>query len=231
MNIEILHGFEGAKKAKGLTVIIDVFRAFTTSCYAIANGADFILATGSVELANDLKLRDKKRILIGERNGFKCDGFDFGNSPAEISQENFLSKEIILTTSAGTQGLVQAKNASEIITGSFVNAGAIVHYINQLRPENVSLVPLGLAGVSTSEEDLICAEFIYDMLMNYYRCIKKYQFRVIYHYKDKLEKRIAEGSWHKDDLKYCLDFNHFSFVLKAKIIAEDCAIITKETIW
>ncbi len=29
MNIEVLHMIDGAKKAKGMTVIIDVFRAFS----------------------------------------------------------------------------------------------------------------------------------------------------------------------------------------------------------
>ena len=32
-NINILHLIEGAKPAKGLTVIIDVFRAFSLECY------------------------------------------------------------------------------------------------------------------------------------------------------------------------------------------------------
>ena len=33
MKINILHLIEGAKKAEGLTVIIDVFRAFSLECY------------------------------------------------------------------------------------------------------------------------------------------------------------------------------------------------------
>ena len=231
MKIEILHGIEGAKKAQGLAIIIDVFRAFTTTCYAIANGARIILATGSIEQALDLKRANTDRILIGERDGFKCDGFDFGNSPGEIINENFVGKEIILTSSAGTQGLINAKNADEIITGSFVNVGAITHYISQKKPEIVSIVPLGYFGVEPSEEDLVCAEYISDMIKDYFRCIKKYQFRVLYNCKENINKRIANGSWHKDDLKYCLDFNHFSFILKAKRISDDCVILSKENIW
>ena len=33
MEIRILELIEGAKKAEGLTVIIDVFRAFSLECY------------------------------------------------------------------------------------------------------------------------------------------------------------------------------------------------------
>jgi 2-phosphosulfolactate phosphatase len=231
MKIEILHGIEGAKQAKGLTIIIDVFRAFTTSCYAIANGATMILATGSLEQAYDLKRQDPSRVLIGERDGYKCKGFDFANSPAEIVNENFIGKEIILTSSAGTQGLVNAVNADEVITGSFVNVGAITHYVKYKKPEQISIVPLGYFGIKPSEEDLICAEYISDMIKDYFRCIKKYQFRVLYHCRENVVSRIEKGSWHKDDLKYCLDFNHFSFVLRSTRLSDDCVVLNKENIW
>ena len=36
MNIQILEMIEGARQAKGLTVIIDVFRAFSLECYLMA---------------------------------------------------------------------------------------------------------------------------------------------------------------------------------------------------
>ena len=36
MEIRILELIEGAKKAEGLTVIIDVFRAFSLECYLYA---------------------------------------------------------------------------------------------------------------------------------------------------------------------------------------------------
>ena len=40
MNIKILHMVEGAKQATGLTVIIDVFRAFTVEAYLMNNDAE-----------------------------------------------------------------------------------------------------------------------------------------------------------------------------------------------
>ena len=42
MEIRILELIEGAKKAEGLTVIIDVFRAFSLECYLYARGADWM---------------------------------------------------------------------------------------------------------------------------------------------------------------------------------------------
>ena len=40
MNIEILQLVDGAKKARGLTVIIDVFRAFTTETMIMTRNAE-----------------------------------------------------------------------------------------------------------------------------------------------------------------------------------------------
>ena len=49
MEIRILELIEGAKKAEGLTVIIDVFRAFSLECYLYARGASAVFPAGSVE--------------------------------------------------------------------------------------------------------------------------------------------------------------------------------------
>lgn len=55
MEIRILELIEGAKKAEGLTVIIDVFRAFSLECYLYARGASAVFPAGSVEEARHMK--------------------------------------------------------------------------------------------------------------------------------------------------------------------------------
>ena len=67
MKIQILELIEGAKRAEGLTVIIDVFRAFTTECYAFDRGAALCYPVGELEDAFALKREDPARILLGER--------------------------------------------------------------------------------------------------------------------------------------------------------------------
>jgi 2-phosphosulfolactate phosphatase len=160
MNIEILEFTEGARKAKGVAVIIDVFRAFSVGCYAFDGGAVRIIATSEIEHAFQLKKIYKNSVLIGERNEKPIDGFDFGNSPTEIIRTDLDGKTVIHTTSAGTQGLINAVNADLVITGSFVNAGAIVRYIKAVGPVNVTLVAMGYRAAISAEEDLLCAEMI-----------------------------------------------------------------------
>jgi 2-phosphosulfolactate phosphatase len=69
-------------------------------------------------------------------------------------------KTVVHTTSAGTQGIANAKSADQIITGSLVNASAIVEYIRRENPETVSLVCMGLNCLHPIEEDTLCAEYI-----------------------------------------------------------------------
>ena len=89
---------------------------------------------------------ERDGILIGERDCIKIEGFDFGNSPTEIENADFSGRTVIHTTSAGTQGLVGCPEAEEIITGAFVNAGAIVEYIRGKEPELVTIVAMGTGG-------------------------------------------------------------------------------------
>jgi 2-phosphosulfolactate phosphatase len=160
MKVDILEFVDGAKIATGVTVIIDVFRAFSVACYAIDSGATGIIATSSVEEALLLKSKYRNAVLIGERDEKKISGFDFGNSPTEIVKSNLAGKKVIHTTTAGTQGLVNAVNADLVLTGSIVNAAAIIKYIKALNPVQVSLVAMGYRATSSTDEDLLCAEII-----------------------------------------------------------------------
>jgi 2-phosphosulfolactate phosphatase len=216
MKIEILQLLEGAKDALGLTVIIDVFRAFSTACYAIDRGAMKIIPIGEIEEAYRIKTESPEYVLIGERNEQKPPGFDFGNSPAQLLNGNLIGKTIIHTTSSGTQGIANARNADEIITGSFVNANAIVKYIQQKQPKKVSLVCMGYACEYPTDEDTLCAEWIKNELEN-----KPNNFA------EMVETiRLGSGarffdpekqSWSPQaDFELCLDLNRFNFVLKVE---------------
>lgn len=166
MEVKILQLIEGAKKAEGLTVIIDVFRAFSTACYVFNNGVNKIIPVGKLNTAYSLKEQDNSLILMGERAGKLLADFDYGNSPALIKDLDFSNKIVVHTTSAGTQGIVNAKNASQIITASFVNAQAVVNYIMKKQPSRVSLVCMGIAGVETADEDVLCALYLKNLIIS-----------------------------------------------------------------
>ena len=166
MEINIYHLIEGAKLAKGEAVIIDIFRAFSLECYLYSMGVSQIRPVGTVKEAFEWKDQDKDCILIGERGGRMCDGFNFGNSPSSVDPDLIKGKLVIHTTSAGTQGIINAYNADEIITGSLVNASAVASYIKKKDPNEVSLVCMGTAGKVKNPEDELCAEYIKSILLD-----------------------------------------------------------------
>jgi len=216
MKIQILQLLDGAKKAEGLTVIIDVFRAFSVACYACGQGVECIYPVGNIEEAYSLKKEHPDYILVGEREEQKPEGFDFGNSPSQLLKKNISGKTMVHTTSSGTQGIASALNASEIITGSFVNAEAILKYIRIKKPDILSLVCMGYSCKYPVDEDTFFAEYIKNSLEG-----KATDFAKI---KDKLKKgsgtRFFDSSkqkWApKEDFNLCLDLNRFPFVLKVE---------------
>ncbi len=166
MEIQILHRIPGAQAATGIAVIIDVFRAMTVETYLMRNHAKRIIPVGDVQIAFDYKAKHPDTILCGERGGVIIDGFDYGNSPSQLEGVDLTGKTVVHTTSAGTQGIANAHRADEIITGSLVNAQAIVDYIRAKNPETVSLVCMGLGAKSEAYEDTLCAEYIKSLLEN-----------------------------------------------------------------
>lgn len=147
-----------------MTVIIDVFRAFSFECYLIRANAEKIIPVASKELAYELKRQNPTFLLAGERGGVQLPGFDFGNSPSQVESADLTGKTIVHTTSAGTQGLENALGADEILTGSLVNAKAIASYIKKGCFGEVSLVCMGEDGVREAPEDDLCARYIKGLL-------------------------------------------------------------------
>lgn len=227
MKITILNLIEGAKQARGLTVIIDVFRAFSVACYVFSNGAKKIIPVGDINLAYELKRKNPHFLLIGERAGRKPEGFDFGNSPSQIENIDFRDKVIIQTTSSGTQGIAAALNADEIITGSFVNAQAIINYIKKKDPKEVSLVAMGAKGVLNADEDTLCAEYIKNALEN-----KPNDFsRIVKYLRGYISAQKffdPAKDWAPErDFELCLSLDKFDFVLKAETYDEDQFFLKK----
>jgi 2-phosphosulfolactate phosphatase len=205
---------EGSKEARGLTVVIDVFRAFTTAAYVMANGAQRIHPVGSLEEAFRLRELHPDWVLMGERGGKKVPDFDYGNSPYEVSAIDFTGRTVVQTTSAGTQGIVNARCADEIMLGSFVMADAIVEYIKRKDPETVSLVAMGWGGQVKSPEDESLAEYIEKRLNGLEPSFASMKQRIREHpqgakFFDPEQADFVEGDFH-----CAMDLNRFGFCLR-----------------
>jgi 2-phosphosulfolactate phosphatase len=164
MEIRIDSLLLGAERATGTAVIIDVFRAFTTAAVLLARGAAKIVMVSSVEEALRLRGAGVGQLCIGEIEGRAPPGFDLGNSPFEASQAHVDGMTIIQRTSAGTQGIVSARNTVQLYAGSLVTAKATVRAMLRHSPREVTLVAMGNNGSTRADEDELCAIHLRNLL-------------------------------------------------------------------
>lgn len=109
-----------------IVVVVDIFRATTTMCAALNNGAKAIIPVASIEEAQAYK---EKGYLVGaERNVKRCDFADFGNSPFDYTEDKVNNKEIVFTTTNGTQAIEMANDSEILIIGAFSNIDAVANF-------------------------------------------------------------------------------------------------------
>lgn len=212
--IRILHRRHGAGQARGLAVVIDVLRAFSTACYVVDAGVRRICAVADVDSARRLKARYPRALLLGERNGYRLPGFDLGNSPSQAIHMNWCGRTAILTTSNGTAGLAAVTLADEVVTGSFVNAGAIVAYIRQRTPAQVSFVCMGSNG-RPAIEDTLCALYLAAALKGMAMDFGRLKEIVMASSSAAGFLAADSSDMPPEDLDMCLNVDLFGFVLRA----------------
>ena len=114
--------------------VIDVIRATSTLVMALENGAHSIHPVAGVEEAFALKAQNPQALLAGERGGRALPGFDLGNSPREVTSAAVRGRDIILTTTNGTQALAACAGARGILTASFLNLEAAAARLRDTGP-------------------------------------------------------------------------------------------------
>lgn len=147
---------------ESIVVVIDIFRATSSICYGIDNGAEAIIPVASVEACNSY--RDSSFLLAAERNGEVVDGFDFGNSPFSYSCEKVKGKTVVLTTTNGTHAINESREAKKIVIGSFLNLDALCNWL-KTQDTDVFLLCAGWMN-KVNLEDMLFAGAVVGQLAN-----------------------------------------------------------------
>jgi len=145
-----------------IAVIIDIFRATSSICYGIENGAEAIIPVAKVEECAAYREKGLDYLLAAERNGEVVAGFDFGNSPFSYTKEKVLGKTVVLTTTNGTHALHLSIKAKKIVIGSFLNLTALCNWLKD-QQENILLVCAGWKN-NFNLEDTLFAGAVIDQL-------------------------------------------------------------------
>lgn len=133
-------------------VVIDILRASTTICHALAAGARQVVTCADIAEARALAgwFTPADVLLGGERGGVKIEGFDLGNSPREYKPGLVGGKTIVFTTTNGTQAVARASHAAEIVIGCFNNIAALTERL--AGRERIAILCAGTEGRITAED-------------------------------------------------------------------------------
>ena len=147
-----------------IVVIIDIFRATSSICYGIENGAEAIIPVAEVEECEAYREQGFGYLLAAERNGEVVTGFDFGNSPFSYTKEKVAGKTVVLTTTNGTQALHLSRKAKKVVIGSFLNLTSLCNWL-KVQQESVLLVCAGWKN-NFNLEDTLFAGAVIEQLKN-----------------------------------------------------------------
>ena len=215
-----------AKEAEGIAIIVDVFRAFTTAAIAFDRGADYIVLVAEVEEALELHRRGVGNLVMGEVDGKRPVGFDFGNSPLEISQADLAGKTIVQSTRAGTVGVAAAAKADNIYLGSFVVAEATAQSIQKDDPAIVSIVAMGDRGTFRSDEDEQCALYLRNLLEGRQPNVDAVRSLVMQGGQTQKFFDQNQPQYHPNDVELALQLNRFPFAMR--ISREDGLLVARK---
>lgn len=201
-----------------IAVVIDIFRATSTICAALDNGAKAVIPVATVEECFRLESMQEHLITAGERDGRIIEGLKGGNSPLEYTPKVIKGKFLALTTTNGTRLLHKVKAADEVVAGSFLNLEALCNYLVQQK-KHVLLACAGWRDKVNLEDTLFAGAVINRIGEQFeINCDSSYIAKSLFEQaqeKPSLLDYLKAGShYHRlsrfhleEDMKYCCSLN------------------------
>ena len=149
-----------ARKRGGVIVMIDALRASATIVTALEMGMTSVRPVLSIaDCVGD--------VTAGERGGRKLPGLDHGNSPSELRKQEYRGRQLVLTTTNGTEVLLAVGGGpATVLVGSALNASAVARAAieDAVRADvPVTLLLAGRNNQSCIEDELVAAEILHAM--------------------------------------------------------------------
>jgi len=199
-----------------VVVMSDAIRASASICTAFMNDVQFILPVSKVLEAQSYKSQGYK--IAGERNGKKLDGFDFGNSPFNFTEENIKGEKLAFTTTNGTQAINLIKkrklNGVELVVGSFINISSLTDYLTK-QDKNILILCSGWKNTVNVEDTLFAGRLAHlliqkkefeipeatNLALNIYENSGNSYFDFVINNSPRLKSKLE---FLEKDIKYCL---------------------------
>lgn len=221
MEIRIDSLLAGARAARGVVVVIDVFRACTTAAVAFSRGATKIIICASPEQALALRNSGAGDLCMGEVRGIKPKNFDFGNSPHELSRADIKGVTLIQSTQAGTVGINAAANgSSDLYLGALINAKATASAISKTLPDLVTIVAMGAQAMVRTDEDEQCALYLRNLLQGRTSDQQSVRNLVLVGHEAQKYDDPSQSQFLAQDLEMALDIDSIDFAIRVHRVGD-----------
>ncbi len=139
-------------------IVIDVIRATTTMCQALASGYERVFCAAEVEEARALREELGDGVLGGERNAVRIRGFDLGNSPREYLEP--AGPTLILSTTNGTRAVVSgAERCERVLVASLLNLTAVVEQAREAGDDAI-VICAGVQGTLALDDAYVAGRIV-----------------------------------------------------------------------
>lgn len=139
-------------------IVIDVIRATSTICQALASGYQRVFCAGEIDEARAVREALGEGVLGGERNAVRIPGFDLGNSPREYLEP--AGEALILSTTNGTRAVVAAAQRCErVLVASLLNLSAVVDAVRDAADDAV-VVCAGVQGALALDDAFVAGRIV-----------------------------------------------------------------------
>ena len=139
-------------------IVIDVIRATSTICQALASGYERVFCAAEVEEARVLRNMLGEGVLGGERKAVRIPGFDLGNSPREYLEP--AGKTLVLSTTNGTRAVVAAaQRCDRVLVASLLNLAAVVEAARNAE-DDVLVVCAGVQGTLALDDAFVAGRIV-----------------------------------------------------------------------
>lgn len=136
LKIEVCYSpalFPYYENSDAVVVVTDILRASSAIVTAFMNGVERIIPVGTLEEAKSYK--ERGFMVAAERDGIVRDFADFGNSPYNFTPERVRGREIVYSTTNGTNAIQLASTGSQVLIGAYLNLTALADHIKNTGKE------------------------------------------------------------------------------------------------
>lgn len=213
--IRILQGTDHSYPDADINVVTDVIRAFTVAHVAFLRGALDILLVHTVEEALALKARDPALLLAGEIKGIGIPGFDLDNSPYRVAQAGLEGRTLVQKTTNGVKATLAALAARHVFVTGYSNAMNTARHVRHLLARNELQTVNVIASHARDDDDLACAEFIRDRILDLHQLRPDDVVERIRRSRPAAKFLVASaGEFEPRDLDFCVRAVPSSFVMQ-----------------